>query len=469
MPLQRPQQWSRDPHDVNETPLAEAKRHTRAWLEFLPGAARALRGLRFETDPNPQQDVPEADNTDSMSSSGSESTDHDNHAPCGIPQVDPPVLPPDTTSLPLRHYITGFRTDGQRVAVNLASGSAVKPFNTDALLRPRYDYLQVLDPQASILGHRHGTHRLRQNATFSFQSLEEPEGGGGGDDGHWNIRITGVDPGVHKPVQCTTWEGSLTAFRALAPQNQDHDPGVISHMSISEDEWLEESGLLNWRYYHEKRVKRQHSYRLAIEALSGTEAQPGSRHASGPKYESYAKAFCLGIDIIMQEMVNRERRRVQWARDRQYQSYIRLKANQIAGTSSHPMQNPPNNQVNNNNEVNVVFQVNQVNIVFFGDALWPPTKGHLKLPKKRLLRELSYLCLVILTDEYNTSRQCPCGQPLEVDPDDDRHQRHPDRDLDQTCPFLSWSRDRDELASVNILYCGIRKLLGLPWPAALRR
>jgi hypothetical protein len=50
-------------------------------------------------------------------------------------------------------------------------------------------------------------------------------------------------------------------------------------------------------------------------------------------------------------------------------------------------------------------------VVFFGDGSFgPTTRGHIPIPKKRILAELSCRALTYLIHVYNASKMCPCGQ-----------------------------------------------------------
>ena len=400
--------------------LHQAGEYTRLWLEYLPGAREMLKGLRYKTD----------------------EVRHVQNGP-----------------IHRRNYVTGFRSDGFTLSVNLA-GNISKPFNTAELLRPKYNFLRTIAPPINLWKEVDGVHVLRQQQPFSFHPMLPPSFPEEAFNYPMIVRVTGLDPGLFQVYKCSTWEGTLGAFRHRfhggTPQTilQGLTQGEFVQRSASENRWLNQSGLNSWNLFESTRRVDDvlTPYGLAVNAMSGTDEEPASRHACGIKYENYAKALVRHICTIMTEMTDPLRRTRAWARQRKYASFIRKTANKIAGRTS-PQPRP--------NHI--------LNFVFFGDAWWADVRRHVKLPKKRLIRELKNLCVVLMTDEYRTSKRCPCGQPLEVDPDDDRHQRHQDQFLDQFCQFLSWSRDRDDLASVNILSIGICKLLGLPWPAALRR
>eukprot|EP00952_Eustigmatos_sp_NYUAD-ZCMA_P012602 50571-Eustigmatos_ZCMA.PRE.1 len=46
-------------------------------------------------------------------------------------------------------------------------------------------------------------------------------------------------------------------------------------------------------------------------------------------------------------------------------------------------------------------------VVSFGRALFTGVKGHVIVPRKKLIRTLACRALVVLIDEFNTSKLCP--------------------------------------------------------------
>jgi hypothetical protein len=46
-------------------------------------------------------------------------------------------------------------------------------------------------------------------------------------------------------------------------------------------------------------------------------------------------------------------------------------------------------------------------VVFFGRGAWGGVKGHVSVPRKSLIRQLACRALVVLVDEYCTSKLCP--------------------------------------------------------------
>jgi transposase len=115
-----------------------------------------------------------------------------------------------------------------------------------------------------------------------------------------------------------------------------------------------------------------------------------------------------------------------------------------------------------------------IKIVFFGAACFRSAiKGHTAVPRKAIVRRLAARGIVVITDEYHSSQYCACqASKLENDPTHAaragaRQRRHTDGSA--ACSFLRVYGDRDALAALNILVCGIHALWGASKPAPFRR
>ena len=115
-----------------------------------------------------------------------------------------------------------------------------------------------------------------------------------------------------------------------------------------------------------------------------------------------------------------------------------------------------------------------IKIVFFGDGCFRPTaRGMTAVPRKAIVKLLAARGIVVITDEFHSSMYCACqDKKLEDAPADGqagkaRPRRHEGDSA--PCSFLKVFEDRDALAAVNILVCGICALWGEARPAPFRR
>ena len=104
-----------------------------------------------------------------------------------------------------------------------------------------------------------------------------------------------------------------------------------------------------------------------------------------------------------------------------------------------------------------------IKIVFWGAASFRSgIRGHTSVPRKAIVRRLAARGIVAATNEHGTSKHCVCGEELCDDQRLEHHEegtrRRAHKESADPCSFLSIFHDRDELAAINILLCGIHAL-----------
>jgi hypothetical protein len=103
-------------------------------------------------------------------------------------------------------------------------------------------------------------------------------------------------------------------------------------------------------------------------------------------------------------------------------------------------------------------------IVLFGDGTFAPGgHGYAAVPKKKFLREFAQHAVVVLVDEFHTSKCCPrCySEVIDVDDVTDKNERI------RVCPTIignspCFKADRDCIGAINIQQTGIFTLCGTP-------
>ena len=104
----------------------------------------------------------------------------------------------------------------------------------------------------------------------------------------------------------------------------------------------------------------------------------------------------------------------------------------------------------------------QRRIIFMGDGTFSHSRKHAPVPKKQVVKTLAVRGPVVLLDEYNTSKMCPCGtSELQDKPstDNDIHRLRCHKVCGQGGPCCVESvltpakMDRDVLATINFLLC----------------
>ena len=100
-------------------------------------------------------------------------------------------------------------------------------------------------------------------------------------------------------------------------------------------------------------------------------------------------------------------------------------------------------------------------------------RGAPSIPKKKLLKQMAVRGVTFLIDEYNTSKRCPCGQDelrdLSTSHIEARERVRVHKTDGGTCGVLHRCRDRDALATLNMLQAAVAALRHESWPEHLRR
>ena len=105
-------------------------------------------------------------------------------------------------------------------------------------------------------------------------------------------------------------------------------------------------------------------------------------------------------------------------------------------------------------------------IVFFGDGTFAPGgHGYAAVPKKKFIRQLAQFAVVILTNEYRTSKCCPICylevEDIEVDSQGERIRMCPTSHEGLPC----FKADRDCNGCISIVQKGVFALCGTPLSA----
>jgi len=97
-------------------------------------------------------------------------------------------------------------------------------------------------------------------------------------------------------------------------------------------------------------------------------------------------------------------------------------------------------------------------VVFFGRGQWTGVRGHVTVPRKKLILVLACNYLVLLVDEYCTSKLCPYDFS-ELQDMGNRIRQCETENHGATADQL-FTMDRDVIGSMNILQKGVYHLLG---------
>jgi len=109
-------------------------------------------------------------------------------------------------------------------------------------------------------------------------------------------------------------------------------------------------------------------------------------------------------------------------------------------------------------------------VMLFGRASFKPQKGRASAPRKSMVREMASRGVVLMVNEYNTSKKCP-GCKVNLVEDKERRVRSctnfkvgsPENSCKLNSVETKYDMDRDNVGSINIGMRGVGLLLGQDW------
>jgi hypothetical protein len=283
-------------------------------------------------------------------------------------------------------------------------------------------------------------------------------------------RVTVVDPGFHRPVQCASLDAS---------QLVDGEPTAVDLATtaafdfVDVTTWMRDSGRLEREQKEQHRREVNTEYKKALEDLST------KRRRSCLSFADYSKEMMATLKTRVEELVCHARSLFRWKYARKLQSFLDKVADTLFQRTSCRV-NRQNGVEHLTPEQRIVLKQRlrdakamraSKNVVFFGDGTFSCTqRGHVSIPKKRLLKHLAVRGLTFLLCEKFTSKRCPCGHDDLRDGESNGGVRVRVHQTDGgVCNVLQTVRDRDELACVNMLLATSTAFRHVDWPAHLTR
>ena len=343
--------------------------------------------------------------------------------------------------------MVSFRTDGVCLCITFATTSVLSAPNVDALVKAGYNLPEVknkIDPYET----ERGIFRLTEHRNdLEIRSSNNER-----------IDIVPLDPGCVKPLQAAVLPSTeCTSLKNICGYLSKYESEALWH--ITSDEWKRGSGRTRSEK-HEAFIRRHDPlYDEAIRELRTKR----KKSASKDTLNEFCTVAFKHLDVMIQRLVTVHKSRVRWKETRRTVSWLSRVANKVFGKEKgHTKQEKKVQRV-----------------AFLGDGTFKHKRGYAPVPKKKLAKVLATKGLTIMLDEYNTSKQCPCGHSeLEDHPDipsteNYRIRRHKTSGKSGTCCVecaLGESKmDRDVLAITNFLLCAKCALDGGSRPVHLCR
>jgi len=319
---------------------------------------------------------------------------------------------------------SSFLTDGFQVKIGLTTLlSTSKPFSgSSELNKAGYNKLPRANTTIQEL-------ISRGNGVYNIESLDPcyslPE----------NTIFMSADPGQAKIINVTS---------APTETWMERDPekmfSFCSH--VSEEEYRRDI-IATKSEEHEVKRKNDTDYGRSIESLGGEQ----KRTSSLTTFLDYCKCWFQTGGKLLEETLHRTRRVHRFTRFRKTQSKLAKIADKYMGKLQ-----------------------DKCKVMLFGRASFKSQKGRASAPRKSMIREMASRGVVLMVNEYNTSKKCP-GCKVNLVEDKERRVRSctnfkvesPENSCKLNSVEKEYEMDRDNVGSINIGMRGVGLLLGQDW------
>ena len=362
--------------------------------------------------------------------------------------------------------LSSFRTDGIRAVLTFVSGRAQTRCapHVNALVHAGYAI-----PRPSTLvepSEKRGLFRIQQSRNDAAPSDE------------WNnVDFVACDPGFCRPVQFSSCHGTVCrTAEALAEQ--------ATSWHIDEDTWMVESGRRSRIDIECDRRRKNKEYSDALDVMAATRRRCSDLEAFG----AFASTAMATLASRAKELQHTHRVLCNWKHQRRLQSFLDRVADLAFGRQTCRVGRVANGyhalgQTPERAELVARLRAERMRrrddakkrVVFFGDGTFSSSRrGFPSIPKKRLLKQMAVRGLTFLLDEYKTSKCCPCGQDELKDGsshggEQERERVRVHKTCGGTCGVLRRCRDRDALATLNMLQAAVAAVQHHSWPEHLQR
>ncbi len=157
---------------------------------------------------------------------------------------------------------------------------------------------------------------------------------------------------------------------------------------------------------HERRRRCRKCYALALAALGEV-----TRRTCGPEaLREYALTQSSHFRVLERELGRVQRRKTKWmTKKRTAKAQDRL-AWRMLGLPGRGFRAKQKQLAKEGKSVewDRAAWAREKPIVFFGDGSWSARRGCAPMPRKALVKRVAVRGVVIVSDEYRTSKACPC-------------------------------------------------------------
>lgn len=323
---------------------------------------------------------------------------------------------------------SSFLTDGVQLKIVLTTlRSSRREFSGSSELNDAgYNKLPRADVDlGTLISRRRGVYNIKSVTPGSPDSIPD------------DTIIMSADPGQAKIINVSSAPSSVW---------KQNDPSVILSSSdfVSGEEYREEIGATEAEVYEGNRKVKNPSYGRAVDSL-GEEVKRTSCFST---FLNYCRAWARNGAMILGETLRVQRKRGRFHRFSATQSMLAMIADKYMGAHTDEV----------------------TKVMLFGKASFRAQRGRASAPRKALIRNMAARGVVLMVDEYNTSKKCP-GCKEDLVEDKERRVRSCTNfkigSPGESCrlhPHIPvFEMDRDNVGSTNIGRRGFGFLIGCDW------
>lgn len=250
-----------------------------------------------------------------------------------------------------------------------------------------------------------------------------------------DIVVMSADPGQAKVINVSSASAGIWAKK---------DPGIIlkSSTCVFGDDYRRDTLASRSDKYETFRRTNQ-PYGVAIDRLRHEK----KRTSCLTTFVQFCKSWCANGPALLQETLQKGRKFMRFDRFKATQKTLAKIADKYMGHVGDTCR-----------------------VMLFGKASFRAQKGRASAPRKAMIRELASRGVVLMVDEYNTSKKCP-GCKEDTVEDKERRIRSCKNfkvgSPEESCRLHrltpEFEMDRDNVGSTNIGMRGFGKLLGQVW------
>lgn len=339
-------------------------------------------------------------------------------------------------------HVMGFRTNGVTLIVRLSTARGDHPSvpNMEELVESGYQLKKPDQPLHVSAIDIDGKGAFKCDANRKDVSVVSQIASP-------HVKIIAVDPGEKKPVAVCEMDLNTTDVTSTG---LSLSPGCHKYWDISKSEYSKDSGRDEVIEREKHRRDTNRAYGAAIDAFSDTRY----RTCQLSKFNEYIRVVGQTFETMAKELISLERKKMRHARFRKTRSALDKIANRLLGTDH-----------GTNQRLKAFPNEHKIRIVFYGAGSWN-SRG---APRKATIKRIASKGVCLVTDEYKTSKTCPCcGHESIEDIDDAPRVRRCKNARDGKCSMSEM--DRDQIGALNIALCGHWCLKhNNEWPEHLKR